>query len=414
MASERRLYRVPATAAMGVVLCAALASPALAGEWSASAGWGLRLDDHRVIANVAGEPPARIAPWTQALLPALSLSGEPLGARIGVDARGRLEFGSSVPGEGAGALRSGSSGEASATLTRSFGSLFDLEAGALAARSRDLLDVDQATVSADGDATRWGGSARADSRWLEGEWRVRGWHSETMPPSDTRSLTWGARAFLERSAAGAWYLGGHERRMDRDGASALRAGMAAIGVRRNVGPGLGVTFELGAVQEWIGPERQATRPAASIELGNPRDDGRATQVRLRVARELGNEFEAELSRRAGRATAWARASSLVDIEGSDAGGPAVIQRAALGAGDTLAAATVLAFEVSVARNRSYRGLPLEPVSAVRLGAWVERRMQPWLSCRAGWDILRRDATGPDGTTGFRRSRFEIQLKANAR
>ena len=45
-------------------------------------------------------------------------------------------------------------------------------------------------------------------------------------------------------------------------------------------------------------------------------------------------------------------------------------------------------------------------------AWVERRVQPWLSCRAGWDLLQRDYE--EAAPGFRRSRFEIQLLASSR
>jgi hypothetical protein len=140
-------------------------------------------------------------------------------------------------------------------------------------------------------------------------------------------------------------------------------------------------------------------------------------LKVRIARALGTEFESELGRRNGRASAWVRASSTVDLEGSGAVAPAVIERASLAAADTLAEATVLGIEASVARNRSYRGLPLTPVASARIGAWVERRVQPWLACRAGWDLLLRDAGGVNdvGAAGdFRRSRFEIQIRAFAR
>ena len=396
---------------MCVALCVVLGSPALAGEWSGSVGWGLRLDQHRVIPGSTGEPAARVAPWTQLVLPTLRLAAEPLGARIGIAGAGRLELGAPVTGQGQGPLRRGSAGEVSASVARVFGAGVRFRADGSAARSRDLLDVDQATVSDDGDAMRWGASASAGSRRLEGEWHAHGWRSGLGPPGDTRSFDWGARAFLDRSPLAAGFLGAREQRMEHQREVQLLARTALLGVERDVVPGLGVTLELGAVQERIGEQVEHPRPSYGVLLAS-RDTDRATQLRVRVARELGNEFELELGQRSGRANAWARVSSLVDVEGAGAAGPAVIQRAAFGAGDTLGGATVLGIEASVARNRSYRGLPLEPLAAARLRAWVERRVQPWLSCRAGWDLLQRVDQGT--APGFRRSRFEIQMLASSR
>jgi len=398
---------------MAAALCAALVSPVFAGEWSATAGWGLRLDQHRVIPGTPDDPPARVAPWTQVLLPTLQLAGEPLGARIGVAASGRLELGAPVTGAGQGPLRRGSAGEVSTSVARTLGPGVRFRAAGSAARSRDLLDVDQATVSDDGDALRMSASASADSRWFEGRWHARGWRPGSGPPSDTRSLEWGARAFLDRSPLAAAFLGGRERRMEHEREIQLLARTALLGVQRDVLPGLGLTLELGAVREQIGLEREQPRPAYGVELASPRGEaGRATQLRVRATHELGNEFELELAHRSGRSNMWARASSRVDVEGLGNVGPAVIQLAALGAGDTLAAATVLGIEASVARNRPYRGVQIEPTAAVRLAAWVERRVQPWLSCRAGWDLLQRDYE--EAAPGFRRSRFEIQLLASSR
>ena len=375
-----------------------LASPASPGTWSAAAGWG-------VLASPQGATTVRLAPWTQAVMPALSVAAEPLGARFDAEASGRLEMGP---------FGRGTAGEARAAFTRTFASGFDVTADGSVARTRDLLDVDHATVSADGDATRWGASTLGGSRWLQGEWRGRGWRSQAKP-GETRSLDGGGRAFLEHSGAGALFLGAHVRRMERDRAALLRAGTVALGVQRDVTPGLGVTLGLGGIQERIGPGREAPRPSATLELASPRGGpGRATEFRVRMARELGTEFEAELARHAGRATASARASSTVDIEGSDAASPAVIQRAVLAIRDTLAAATVFGIEASLARNRPYRGMPLVQVAAARVGVWVERRVQPWLSGRAGWDLLQRRGTDAEAAPGFRRSRFEIQLRANAR
>jgi hypothetical protein len=243
--------------------------------------------------------------------------------------------------------------------------------------------------------------------------RLRGWRSGTATATDTRSLTWGARAFLIRPAPAALFLGGHERRMERDDRALLRARVAALGVRREVAPGLAATLEVGVVDERVVLGYQASRATAALELASPRDGDRAARLRLRIARELGTEFEAELERSIGRASTWVRASSEVGVEGSGAAGPAVIQRAALGAGDTLGA-MVLGVEASVARNQPYRGLPLARVAAVRVRTWVERRVRPWLTCRAAWDVLQRDENGVGDVSGFRRSRFEIQLRANAR
>ena len=387
--------------------------PAVAGDWSASAGWGFRLDDHRTLAAAPGQGAARFAPWTQAITPAFGLAAQPLGARFDAAATGRIEVGAPVPGEGVGAVRRGTAAEAHAALERAFAAGLRLRARGWAARSRDLLDVDHATVSADADAARWAASARGESRRFEGEWHVRGWRSGEVDPTDARSLGWGARAFLVRPAAGAVFVGGHERRMDRDGLLLLRARTVALGLRRDLAPGLSATLEMGAVDERIGTGViSAPRAAAALELASPLDG--ATQVRMRLARELGTEFEMELSRSSGRARTWVRASSTVDIEGSGSATPAVIQRAAIGAGDTLAAATVLDIEASLARNHSYRGLPLERVAAARVGAWLERRVQPWLSCRAGWDLLVRDGNGTGTVPPFRRSRFELQVRAHAR
>jgi hypothetical protein len=395
-------------------LSAVLAVPAAAADWSGSAGWALRLDDHRVATPAAGAPGERFAPWTQAVTPALAIAVQPLGARVEAAATGRLEVGAPVPGEGLGVLRRGTAAEAHAALAREFAAGLSVAAEGSFAHSRDLLDVDHATVSADADAARWAASARADARSFEAEWRARGWRSDTSTPVDTRSLAWGARAYLLRPATGALFLGAHERRMEREQDVLLRTRTAALGLSRDVVPGLAVTLEIGAMSERLGLTALALRPTAALECASPRNDAGAGWYRVRIARELGTEFESEVGRRAGRASAWARASSTVDLEGSSAASPSVIQRAALGAADTLAAATVLGFEASVARNRSYRGLPLEPIASARVGAWVERLVQPWLTCRAGWDRLVRDGDAVGGVPGFRRSRFEIQIRANAR
>ena len=391
------------------------ALPAGAGDWSASAGWGLRLDDHRALAGAPSASAARFTPWTQAITPAFGLEAQPLGARFAAAATGRIEVGAAVPGEGVGPMRRGTAAEAHAALERAFAAGFRLAARGSAARSHDLLDMDQATVSADADAARWAASAHGESRRLEGEWHVRGWRSGEVNPTDARSFGWSARAFLVQPAAGAVFAGGHERRMDRDRLLLLRARTVALGLRRDLAPGLAATLELGAVDEHIGADSgadpSAPRAAAALELASPRDG--ATQVRMRLARELGTEFELELARASGRARTWVRASSTVDIEGSSTATPAVIQRAAIGAGDTLAA-TVVNVEASLARNRSYRGLPFERVAAVRVGAWLERRVQPWISCRAGWDVLVRDGNAAGTAPAFRRSRFELQVRANAR
>ena len=398
-----------------MALCAAIAPPARAASGSASAAWALRLDDHRVEGIAPGGSGARVAPWTQAVSPAVGFTARPLGARLAGGASGRLEVGAPVPGEGLGPLRRGSAAEVHAGLARAFATGLRLTAGASGARSRDLLDVDHATVSANADAVRWAASAGADSRPLEARWRVRGWRSDAAASTDARSLAWGARAFLLRPAAGALFVGGHERRIDREREMLLRARTAALGVRRDVAPGLSATLECGAVEERLGSGRDGGRPTAALELATvDDDDARATRLRVRIARELGTEFEVELGRRAGRASAWARASSAVDIEGSASASPAVIQRAGVGVADTLAGAVALGVEASVARNRPYRGLPLEHVRAARVGAWVERRVQPWLTCRAAWDLLGRTGDGPGAAPGFRRSRFELQLRANTR
>jgi hypothetical protein len=390
----------------------AFALPAAAADGSASAGWGLRLDDHRALAVAPGSSPARFTPWTQAITPAFELVARPLGVQLDAAGTGRIEMGASVPGEGVGPVRRGTAAEANAALERSFAAGLLLAARGSVARSNDLLDVDHATVSADADAARWAAAVRGESRRLEGEWHVRGWRSNDANPVESRSFGWGARAYALRPASGAVFVGAHERRMDRDRLLLLRARTAALGLRRDLLPGLAATLELGAVDERIGADHPAPRGAAALELASPPDG--ATQVRMRLARELGPEFELEMTRSRGRARAWVRASSTVDIEGSSSATPAVIQRATIGAGDTLAAANVLNVEASLARSRSYRGLPLEGVAAVRVGAWLERRVQPWLSCRAGWDLLVRDGNEVGTKPAFRRSRFELQVQAHAR
>lgn len=393
-------------ASLVALLCAARAG---AVECTASAGWGVRFDDHQA-QSVPGTPGAGFTLWTQALTPAFALAADPLGVRLEAAASGRLEVGAPVPGEGLGALRRGSSAEAHAALERRFAAGARVTAEASALRSHDLLDVDHATVSTSSDAARWSAGARGTSQHLEAEWNVRGWRSDTATPTDTRSLAWAARAYLLRPATGALYIGAHERLMDRDRESLLRARAASLGLSRDIAPGLVTTLELGAVQEQIGLAQEAPRAAVALELGTP-EDGRATRLRVRLAHELGPEFEAELGQRSGRASAWLRASSTVDIEGSSAPAPSVIQRAAFGAADTLAAATVLGVEASVARNLPYRDLPFERVQAARLRAWIERGLQPWLKFRAGWDLLARDAS--EGSPAFRRSRFELRIQASA-
>ena len=379
-------------------------TPALAYQGAASAGWGLRLDDHRAQGS------DRFTPWTQVLVPELGFVGEPCRTRLQATAGGRIEVGTPVPGEGLGPLRRGSSGAARVALSHTIAPGAAVDAQGFAERSHDLLDDDQASVTASADELRWGASAAGAVRWAEGEYRLRGWRSEATR-AESRSLAWGARAILLHLAPGELFAGAHERRLESDREPVLNARVASLGLRRALAPGLTATLELGAIDEQLGLVREPSRAAGSLELATASGSA-PTDIRLRVARELGNEFALELGRSAGSARAWLQGSSGVDIEGAGASTPAVIDRAAFGVDDTLGGATVLGVRASFARERAYRGLPHARTAATRLGAFLARRIQPWLTCRAGWDLLER--TGDGTVPSSRRSRLELLLRAETR
>jgi hypothetical protein len=389
---------------LALVAGALCVAPAIAFEGSASAGWGVRLEDHRV----AGR--SDFKPWTQVLVPALGFVIAPLGTRIEGRAGGRLEVGEPVPGEGMGPLRRGTAAEARADLSRAFAGGGAVNAQGFATRSHDLLDDDHATVSAAGDELRWGASASGSLRRFEGEARLRGWRSDA-PRSESRSLAWGARAILLRTPSASLFAGGHERRLESDESAVLTARVASLGLRRSVAPWMEATLALGAVDERLVLTREPLRPAASLELASPGDPGEKSDFRLRLAHELGDEFDLEIGRMVRGARLWAQASSTVDIEGASAHAPAVIGRAAFGAQDTLGGATAVGVRASFARERSYRGLPDDRTATTRIGAWVARRIQPWLTCRAGWELLSRTGLGLDAPPETRRSRLELLLQA---
>src|SRR5262249_58817790 len=100
--------------------------------------------------------------------------------------------------------------------------------------------------------------------------------------------------------------------------------------------------------------------------------------------------------------------------GASGRGPAMVDRAALGAADTLGGDTELGFEGSVARVRPFRGTPVVQTRALRVSAWIARRVQPWLTARAGGVLLRQQGAGEEPGPSYRRSRVEVSLSAHAR
>ena len=96
--------------------------------------------------------------WTQTLTPELAFAGAPAGCTLNAHARGTLELGAPLSAADApdgASLRRGASADAGAVFA--YHGPGDAGAGGsgFVQRSRDLLDVDRATVGLSGDITRW-------------------------------------------------------------------------------------------------------------------------------------------------------------------------------------------------------------------------------------------------------------------
>src|SRR5262249_27234946 len=198
---------------------------------------------------------------------------------------------------------------------------------------------------------------------LEGAAQMHGWVQNERLTS-ARSLEWTGRAMGWRGEATTLYAAVRERRLEQDRASVLLADAALLGVRRRLGDALTAALELGGGNV-VTKRDGGPGPAAAVELAMPATaDGRGG-VRGRYARTVGDdEWEGLVGRRMGSGRVWASGGSRVDIEASGRG-PAMVDRAALGAADTLGGDTELGFEGSVARVRPFRGTPVVQTRALR-------------------------------------------------
>ena len=404
------MHDFPARAVLTAMWCAAACGHAFAAAWAPSAGWGLRVDEHRTASA------DRFAAVSQTFLPGLAIvRGEPGVSPWSLDAaaRGRIELTSLAFTSLAGPSRHGASGDASVRIDHAWsqGSLASLKV--FGSRARDVLDVDEGTVLRDGDVARWGGWGEARSHTVELAARAHGWRLGAAGSTrDASALAWAARWRPVAVGATALGLGWSERRLELGGERVVRSRSATLGARRRVSDQTAASIEVGAADVASGPDPARRRLAYAFEWGPTEDGSTGTTARLRYRREVGDEFSAEIGHVLGAGRTWIRGESIVDVDGAIRRTPAVIHRGALGGEDTLAAGTVVGAQASVEKSRAFGDETRVRARVDRVSTWVTRALRPWLDVRVAWDVLRQTGLGPDPAPSFRRTRLELSFKAH--
>ena len=403
-----RVRTVGCTVALGLVLWC---EPGWAGPVEAGLGLGLRLYDHQTPFNEPATYQART------VTPMLRIRRDNGVTLLDLAAERRFEFYPSDPGLDT-LLGTGThtADRASLEARHQWSDLDQVAARAQYVRSRDLLDIDQGTITSAGDQRRWDVGTTGSVWRTEGSFALGDRHYQEPGTSDARNIEWTARALPLRLPGQALFAGFTQQRIDldrKDGAGehpVFDKHLPHVGYRRAITPSLKAELTGGVAQVDFGDGTLQRRAAFGAAL--TRRDDAPVSFRFEVGFE-GDSLSlarANLSRALGNGAIWLSGESVPEAEGGFQSYPTVSRRITGGVRDTLGRANVLGFETSYERDRPlhFAG-PL--TETLRATGWLLRRMQPWLEAKVGASFLRQPVFLHSDEPLYRRLRMDAELTA---
>jgi hypothetical protein len=377
----------------------------------AGVAMGLRFYDHE-------QPLAQPATYSaRTITPLIRIHAQNGSSLLLLDAERRFEFYTNDVGLDS-LIGTGDHTADRATLEarHEFSELDEIQASARYVRSRDLLDLDEGTVSTGGDQTRWDFDTRGELWHAEGSFYLDDHRYQEIGTSDAQDLEWTARAVPLRLPEQAIYLGFTQQRIDLDQKNGfgpwtvLDRRIPHAGYRRAITPTLKAELTGGVADVTFGDGGRQTRPALGAALTRREDAPTTFHVEVGFEGDSLAVVRASVGRRLGNGALWLRGESEPDAEGGFQHYPVVQRRIAAGVRDTLSRANVLNFETSYENDRPLHFVG--PRSEVfRVSGWLMRRMQPWLDATVGLSFLRDPVIQHPGESLYRRLRMDAELTA---
>lgn len=288
----------------------------------------------------------------------------------------------------------------------------DLHGASIAAglsRSPDLIDDPGRLVGVPGAQTRWYAGGRV-SRWrLEGGYRAEAWRGYLdVNRHNGLRLTWDASFLPIHRRDTALLFGWRQMQIQLGPYTGVRSRMVVAGYRRALSPLLSGLIEVGASDVELGDGSRWRGPAVVLGARGPRFDEGYASGTVTLQPGLPASAQARVNRpfRGGRVDL--RWESALTGEAAIGFQPNLTRQFVLGGEDTLSVANVLGGEVGYGWARPLRS-PGPTWTVLRLTGWLERRMRPWLSARAGASFLDFRTTEAGRPSPVRRLRIEAQV-----
>jgi len=283
-------------------------------------------------------------------------------------------------------------------------------------RSRDLLDIDEGTVSSAGDQRRWDLETSGELWRTEGSFLFENHRYEEAGTSNVQNIEWTARAVPLRLPALAVFGGFTQQRIELDQKTGfgpwtvLDRRLPHLGLRRAITPTLKAELTGGVADVLFGDGSRQRRAAFGASLTRREDAPVTFLFQVGFEGDSLSLARATLGRTLGNGGIWIRGESYADAEGGFQHYPTETRRIAAGVRDTLGRANVLTFETSYENDRPIH-FPGPRSEVLRASGWLTRRMQPWLEARVGASFLRNPVNLHPGETLYRRFRMDAELSA---
>jgi len=305
---------------------------------------------------------------------------------------------------------------ASLEARHEFSELDEVKAHADYVRSRDLLDIEQGTVTAAGDQRRWDVGTQGALWHVEGGFGLEDRRYKEAGTADAQNLEWTARAVPLKLPANALFAGFYQLHIDLDQKNGLGLWtvldkrMPHVGFRHAITPSLKGEITGGVANVYFGDGTSQRRTALGAVLERRSDAPTSFRFEVGFEGDSLSLARANMQRNLGNGAVWLSGESYAEAEGGFASYPALTRRFAAGVRDTLGRANVLYFETSYehARPIHFAGQRTE---SYRAAGWLQRRMQPWLDARIGASFLRQQVHQQDGEPLYRRFRMDAELSA---
>ena len=305
---------------------------------------------------------------------------------------------------------------ASLEARHEFSALDEVKAHAAYVHSRDLLDIDQGTITAAGDQRRWDLGTQGAWWRIEGSFGLEDRRYKEAGTADAENIAWTARAVPLRLPSNAVFAGFSQLHIDLDQKNGLGQWtvldkrMPHLGYRHAITPSLKGEITGGVANVYFGDGTSQKRAAFGALLERRSDAPISFRFEVGFEGDSLSLARGTMERALGNGAVWVSGESFAEAEGGFASYPALTQRYAAGVRDTLGRANVLYFETSYehARPIHFTGQRTE---AYRAGGWLQRRMQPWLDAKIGASFLRQPVHLQPGEPLYRRIRMDAELTA---